>query len=280
MYSFLQSSRAFGCSVIPVIDFQLDSIERQAIARFIRENACGSAIRLDLNNLASGNLQADLYKIMLEIISKPQDCILVLDLADADLSDVASFAGFVAEWIFRVQSFGLWRRVIVAATNYPQRNPAPENGSITISRNEWLAWQHALTLDSRVKKIAMFSDYGADNGNFDFGSGGRAIRHFRYATSDSWLIQRGGESKENIDGSIHGAAKAVVSSGIFAGDIFSAGDEFISACSKRSEVGNPTTWRTANMNHHMTRITVDIANAFKIQMPAVQRRRATQLQFF
>ena len=62
------------------------------------------------------------------MVAKPQQCVLILDFSDADLSDVDAFAAFEAEWILRSQELGLWRRVIVVATNYPEKNPAPENG--------------------------------------------------------------------------------------------------------------------------------------------------------
>jgi hypothetical protein len=65
--------------------------------------------------LISGSLA-----LLLRMIVRPQQCV-ILDFSDADLSDVDAFSAFEAEWILRTQEFGLWRRVIVAATNYPEK---------------------------------------------------------------------------------------------------------------------------------------------------------------
>jgi Beta protein len=203
-------------------------------------------------------------------------------MADADLSDLDAFAAFEAEWVLRTQELGLWRRVIVAATHYPEKNPAPSNGQIEVDRNEWLAWKQATAIDARVGELAMFGDYGADNARITFGaSGAAAITHFRYATKDKWLVVRGGSADLLHNCSIREVARRILLSGVFAGELFSWGDEFISACaSGAGSQGNPTTWRAANMNHHMTRVTQDIADLLSIQLPAPARRRAVQHDFF
>jgi hypothetical protein len=215
------------------------------------------------------------------MVVKPQECVLILDFSDADLSEVDAFAAFQAEWILRTQEFGLWRRVIVAATNYPEKNPAPENGQTKVARNEWLAWKQALSLNPRIGEVAMFGDFGADNAKIDFGGAGRALKHIRYATRDGWLVVRGGPLTPECDGSIQDVARRITLSGSFAGELFSAGDEFISACAAGlGGKGNPTTWRAANMNHHMTRVTQDIADYLEIEIPAAVRRKSVQNDLF
>ena len=215
------------------------------------------------------------------MVVKPQQCVLILDFSDADLSEVDAFAGFEAEWILRAQEFGLWRRVIVAATNYPEKNPAAENGQARVGRNEWLAWKQALSLNSRVGELGMFGDFGADNARIDFGTSGRALKHIRYATRDEWLVVRGGSPTQACDGSIRDVARRIMLSGSFAGELFSAGDEFIAACAAGlGTKGNPTTWRAANMNHHMTRVTQDIADHLEIEIPAGVRRKSIQNELF
>jgi hypothetical protein len=239
------------------------------------------ALRLTLDDLSDPKLATAIQSLLMKMVAKPQQCVLVLDLSDADLSDVEAFAAFEAEWILRTQEFGLWRRVVVAATNYPEANPAPENGQTTVPRNEWLAWKKALSLNPRVGEIAMFGDFGADNAKIDFGGAGRALKHIRYATREGWLVARGGPQTLICDGSIQDVTRRIMLSGAFAGELFSAGDEFIAACaSGLGRKGNPTTWRAANMNHHMTRVTQDIADSLEIEIPAVLRRKSVQDDLF
>ena len=128
----------------------------------------------------------------------------------------------------------------------------------------------------------MFGDYGADNARISFGdSGFGAITHLRYATRDKWLVVRGGVPILDHDGSIHEVAKRILISGVFAGELFSWGDEFIEACANRLGMkGSPTTWRAANMNHHMTRVTQDVADFLEVRMPVPVRRVPIQPDMF
>jgi Beta protein len=279
--NFLEASTQYGCSLIPALDLRTSELRRNAISAFWQKTNHGLAIRVTLSDLLNPKLAISVQRLLLQVVAKPQNCVLVLDLADADLSDLNAFAAFEAEWVLRTQELGLWRRVIVAATHYPEKNPAPPNGQIEVGRNEWLAWKQAVGIDARVGELAMFGDYGADNARISFGETGfGAITHFRYATKDKWLVVRGGSPVPAHDGSIHEVARRILISGVFAGELFSWGDEFIKACAEAKQVGNPTIWRTANMNHHMTRVTQDLADFFEIQMPAPVRRTPIQQDMF
>jgi hypothetical protein len=278
---FLGDTTVYGCSIIPVCELRTSELRRSVISSHWQSSNNGVALRLTLNDLSDPKLGTAIQTLLLKMVLKPQQCVLVLDLSDADLSDVDAFAAFQAEWILRTQEFGLWRRTVSSATNYPEANPAPENGQIKIARSEWLAWNQALSLDPRIGKLAIFGDFGADNANIDFGGAGRALKHIRYATRDEWLVVRGGRLTPFCDGSIQDVARRIILSGVFAGELFSAGDEFIAACANGlGGKGNPTTWRAANMNHHMTRVTQDIADNLEITIPAVLRRKSIQNDFF
>jgi hypothetical protein len=279
--TFLGDSIKYGCSIIPVCELRTSELRRSVISSHWRSSRNGLALRLTLNDLSDPKLGGAIQSLLMKMVVKPQQCVLILDLSDADLSDIDAFAEFEAEWILRTQEFGLWRRVVAVATNYPEVNPAPENGQIQVARNEWLAWKQALSLNPRVGQLAMFGDFGADNARIDFGGAGRALKHLRYTTRDAWLVVRGGHLTPVCDGSIQDVARRVILSGAFAGELFSAGDEFIAACANGlGRNGNPTTWRAANMNHHMTRVTQDIADHLEIEIPAVIRRKPVQSDLF
>uniref|UniRef100_E6VD55 Uncharacterized protein n=1 Tax=Rhodopseudomonas palustris (strain DX-1) TaxID=652103 RepID=E6VD55_RHOPX len=278
---FLSDSVRFGCGIIPVIDLRTSELRRKAISKHWLATKYGLALRLTLSDLSNAKLGNLIQKILLETVIKPQECLLLLDFADADLSDYEGFGAFQTEWIFRVQEFGLWRRIISAATSYPETNPAPANGDVEVERSEWLAWRSALSTGPKIAEIAMFGDYGADNAKISFAGAGRAITHLRYATPDKWLVVRGGQAHELGDGTIRDVSRRILRSGLFAGEVFSAGDEFIAACADASgKPGNPTIWRAANMNHHLTRVTQDIAESFGVSLPAGARRKSVQEDLF
>jgi hypothetical protein len=197
-----------------------------------------------------------------------------LDMADAELSEDQDFVQSVINAVLRLQELGQWRRIIIEATNYPEHNPAPDNGSILVRRREWINWRAMIQSDRSLAKVAMFGDYGADHAKMRFKGGSIPIHHLRYAAFDQWLVVRGGAPTAMGDGTIHQVASAIVESRAFAGETFSAGDEFIYDCAlRRITGGTPTDWRKANMNHHITRVVADLASLYSLPIPLRQTRR-------
>jgi len=256
---FLLKARSFGCKVIPVIDADVDTYRASAMSAYILNSSTGGAIRIGLNDLQNDGLEEMLNTLLSSMRIPAPECILIVDLADAAIANVASFVRFTTEWLARLHHFGAWKRIIVEASNYPTTNPAPHNGKFIVSRNEWLSWEQVVKADRDILGWAQFGDFGADHGQIDFSGGGRTIIHMRYATANGWIVERGGKPIDTHDGTIWTVAKRIVGSGQFVGERFSAGDEFVSLCSsKEGGPGNATTWRWANMVHHMTLATIGV----------------------
>jgi hypothetical protein len=211
---------------------------------------------------------------------QPSDCILILDLTDADLSTPREFAKFVAETLFKLRDFGAWAKIIVQSTSYPFKNPANDDSSADVARNEWQMWLALREIDSEIPNFAMFGDFGADNAHIDFKSGGRPIPHLRYATETHWLVSRG--NRDAGYGVMRNVADRIVKSGFFSGELFSAGDEFIAARAQGlNGVGNPMMWRSVNMNHHMSLVVAQLGKIYgKPVARNTERRHPIQERLF
>jgi hypothetical protein len=267
---FLTEATKFGCAAIPVVDLRTSSHRLQVVATHLDSTKNQISLRLTINDLARENLGAKIQLLLSNVGQKPEHCVLVLDLSGAHLSVPKAFAAFIASQINKLLKYGTWQRIVVQATNYPEKNPAPNNGNYIVSRSEWIVWQELLKLDRDITKVAIFGDFGADNARMNFKGGGRPIPHFRYATKDTWVVARG----EDDYGSIRAVARRIVGSDFFAGEMFSAGDEFIAACASGAGVaGGPSEWREANMNHHITQATISTADALALPIPKRVRRR-------
>jgi hypothetical protein len=280
--AFLTAATKFGCGVLPVFDLNTSEYRLQAIREHWLATKHGLGLRLTLSDLQRQRLGSVIGDRLLKVVAKPMDFVLILDLSEAELSNAEEFSTFTLDWIFRLQQIGQWNRILVQATNYPERNPAIPNRSAKISRQEWMIWRRVVELDPRVREIAMFGDFGADNATMNFGGGGAPITHLRYATEKEWLIVRGGPPSEKGDGSIRQAAREIIGSGAFNGEQFSLGDEFIAGCASGDiPVGGPTDWRRANMSHHLTRVAVDASalNGVAIQ-PTPRPLRTRQEDLF
>jgi len=203
----------------------------------------------------------------------PADCAIIADFADAEFSEAEIVAPIIGGALELLQELGLWRLVVFQGTNYPDRNPADPGSNCAIPRTEWMAWRRAVRFDPATAEHLVFGDYAADCAVMVFGAGGgRAFRHYRYATSDTWLVHRG-EDRGTDAAVMRDVCRRILDSGQFAGRTFSSADEYIfQTAHGQAGPGNPTIWRAVNTTHHTTRVIADIGQVRGL----VLRRSAAQ----
>ena len=223
------------------------------------EAATKVAIRVE-----SGEIDRDLGGRLAAAVSAlgltPEGCAVLADFSDADFSDALAVAGIAQAALEDLQGIGRWRHVVFQGTNYPEVNPAESDGDAVVPRNEWLAWKEAIKLDRASPEHLVFGDNGADCAKFEFKepSGGIPIRHYRYTTSDSWLVVRG-SAEGQAEAVMRGVCERILRSGKFAGRGFSSADDYIFKTAKGWDgPGNGSTWREINTTHHITRVVRDI----------------------
>jgi hypothetical protein len=245
--TLLQSFVRFGAKVIPVANLH-DRYERTAtIGKHARDSGSGAALRIRFDDIQS----FDLIESQINTMGiRPSECVLVIDLFEADLTQHDEFGRSLVSWLNDLHSRWDWKKLITVLGGYPEgKNPALPNSQFSAPREGWQAWKWMIENTPAITNFAIFGDFGADHGNFSFGGGGKPITHLRYATEDVWMIVRGGEGYA----SIRGVSERIRRSSTFMGRHFSAGDEFISDCARGiGGAGDPSAWRAANMNHHMT----------------------------
>jgi hypothetical protein len=187
-----------------------------------------------------------------------ENCLVIADFHDADLSAPEVVAPIIAGALDELQSRARWRQIVFQGTHYPEKNPADPDAYHIVPRNEWLAWRRAVSFDPTTAQHLLFGDYAADCAKLVFGEGGgRAIRHYRYATSDAWWVQRG--SKTGRDEEImRKVCEQLLTSGHFAGRGFSSADDYIfKTAHGHAGPGNAKDWRAINTTHHITRVVAD-----------------------
>jgi Beta protein len=248
-------ARAIALTTVSEVMGPLSQSYRQVLAP---DCSCKIAIRVESGEI-DGELESRLLAALNQLGIQPPECTIVLDFADADFSNSDAVADIAHGALEDLQRIGLWRQIVFQGTNYPEKNPAEQNGKAEISRNEWLAWKKAVKFDRNSSEHLIFGDYGADCAEVSFqGSGGIPIRHYRYTTADSWIVFRGSTSGTAID-SMKSVCGRILESGKFAGRNFSAADDYIYMTANGwAGPGNGTTWREINTAHHITRVVRDI----------------------
>ena len=204
-----------------------------------------------------------------------EDCAVVAEFGGSEFGNPAIVAPIIAAALEMLQDFGPWQQIIFQGTHYPETNPA-KDGCVEIwPRNEWLAWQQAVKFDPTTAEHMTFGDYAADCAKMRFGSSNAAaIRHIRWATSDSWRIQRAVKSGKDAQ-RMRGVFKAISDCDEFAGSGFSEADAYVARAAKdpAAKPGNATTWRQLNTTHHITQAVADIA---KVRGIAIKKAPAKE----
>jgi hypothetical protein len=223
--------------------------------------------------IRSGDLTDDeLIKRGLEALDRlsltPGDCVVIADFNRDDLSQADIVAPIIDGVLETLQAAARWKHIIFQGTNYPETNPAAPASAHLVARNEWLAWRKAVRFAPETAEHMIFGDYAADCAKIVFACGGAVpIRHYRYATPDAWLIQRGREGGTAAS-AMRAVAKAVVASAHFAGREFSSADDFIYRVANGLGPGSAKDWRGINTTHHITRVVTDIGKVRGITFPA------------
>lgn len=266
-----QHAREAGVSAIPMISFQ----ELMKELAFAHRAACADgplklAVRISTADLVGHELREHLLAALDWLSLTPSDCAVIVDFSDAEFGQPELVSGVIQGALEFLQELGRWQHIIFQGSNYPDKNPALDGGSQLVSRNEWKAWKSAVDFDPDTAEHLIFGDYVADCSNMAFvGKGGIAIRHLRYATPESWLVQRGIPSG-SVETSMREVCKKIVDSGFFDGRTFSSADEYIYLCSKGlTGPGQAWKWRSINTVRHITRVVTDVGRVRSLQFAPV-----------
>ena len=254
---------------IPLV--ALDDLHADGIAAYKAALSQEGVVRFGLV-VSSGDL-ADNEQIkrgvgMLDRLGlTPEQCVIIADFHDADFSQPDFVAPVIGGVLETLQSLARWQQIIFQGTNYPEKNPAESGSYYVVPRNEWIAWRRAISFDPQTADHMIFGDYAADCAKLVFGnSGARAIRHYRYTTPDSWLVQRGLKSGVEDAVNMRSVCEEILASGKFAGRTFSTADDYIFRTAKgASGPGNAKIWRAINTTHHITRVVTDIGSIRSIR---------------
>lgn len=188
------------------------------------------------------------------------DCAVIADFSNSDFAVPDHVAPIIGSALETLQELGQWQHIVFQGTHYPEKNPAAHGASELWPRNEWVAWCQAVNFDPATADHMIFGDYAADCAKMVFGgSGGVAIRHYRYTTTSDWLVVRGAKTGSDKE-IMRDVCARIVASGHFAGASFSTADAYIARTAEGLDgPGSSTMWRQVNTTHHVTRVVVDVA---------------------
>ena len=109
---------------MPVADLStLEGAAFDAIQTVARDLTHNFALRITLDELTRGDLRRRIHAVLLKLALKPQECVLILDFAKADMSNFEAVSDILLAEFHKVMEFGLWGQVVWHATRAIRTQP-------------------------------------------------------------------------------------------------------------------------------------------------------------
>ncbi|MFF5175683.1 beta family protein [Micromonospora sp. NPDC000089] len=209
----------------------------------------GGVVRLtgDDAQLDAAEIAARLSHVLCATDMRPEDCILILDLAevrsDQDLTSAEPLARKHLAWARRHP----WKTVVVAAGAMPPNvSHVPAHIATPLRRRDFNLWQ-------RLQDHGIpFADYGVTHPRMSSGSRGPAP-NIRYTDREAWWTYRATRDGNGNTG-VYDICQAIVSANHWptAGRHFSWGDEqIVLRAAGHAGAGTATHWIAWGTSHHL-----------------------------
>jgi len=156
-----------------------------------------------------------------------------------------------------------WRSLVLIGTSFPGKLSICKVGVTIIPRNEWRVYKKLLTLlqESEIR-IPIFGDYGINHPSvlkID-PKKIKTVANIRYTIDDGWLIAKGRSLKDYGYEQHQSLCQELLRSNYYLGHEYSKGDEYIENCANGIvSFGNSAKWREIGTNHHLEKVSRDIA---------------------
>lgn len=257
--------REKGCSAIPVIGLERDDTHLNEIGITLAKDRRGVCFRITAEQAARSSLKTDLDYLLSKLAIASNNCDFILDLGAPNFLPLDGFVNVISTLVGGLPYLNEWRTFTILGTSFPETMAVVKEGIEIIPRYEWQLYKKLVVIFKRAGlRIPTFGDYAIAHPNvpeMDM----RIIKPaatIRYAIEDNWCIVKGRSFRDNQK-QYHELCKRLVASQNFCGADFSYGDEYIQKCSKKEAgCGILSTWRQVGTNHHIVKVTQDIASFF------------------
>lgn len=247
--------------IIPVTSTQADMATRNIAIKFAKVNNRGLCIRVD-----ESHLNSDLSKEIENFININKLDVKTTDiLVDLKIVDEKVTTRTVLDKLAHIPYVEKWRSLILTGGSFPRNlSDLIKHEHYLIDRFDWRLWRGVIE-DKTLNRYPYFSDYTIQHPIF-YGHilGANTSASIRYTNDEAWEVLRG-EGLRNKKGAGYkqypALAKLLVEQSFFKGAKYSFGDAYIAERAQAKEnPGNPQTWLTAGINHHITLVVDQIAN--------------------
>ena len=260
--------RAFQCMAVPVTDLLRDEECQQEIRAVSDEDKKGVCLRISIEQAAKTTLQTKIDSLLSTLTIQSTDCDFILDLGAPNFVPLDGFSKIIQAIISKLPYLNDWRTFILLGTSFPETMSVIKKAGEIVPRYEWKLYKR-LVSDFRKANLRLpaFGDYAISHPKVSIVDMRTAKPYatIRYTIDDGWYIVKG----ENVRDEKHGKfkqyrelSKKLIDSKYYYGSNLSWGDEYIQKCAYGGKTGNLSTWRQVGTNHHIVKVTQDIASFY------------------
>jgi len=254
------------CSAIPVTGLDRNNAYQQEIKNIMAKDKSGVCLRIKIEQAAKGSLKDDLDFLLSRLKVKPERCDLIIDLGAPNFIPLEGFSKVIQAIVSSFPYLADWRTFTILGTSFPKTMKGIRKGSEIVPRYEWKLYKSLIAGFRKAGlRLPTFGDYSINHPEIpelDW----RVVKPpatIRYTIEDGWYIVKGDNVRDYGYKQYHKLSQIVLASGYYYGSALSWGDSYIQTCTNKSaKTGNLSTWRQVGTNHHIVKVTQDIASFY------------------
>ena len=258
--------RAINCIAVPVTGLARDLEYQQEIKSIQSKDKSGICLRITIEQAAKSTFKTEIDSLLSTLVIKPSDSDFILDLDAPNFVPLDGFKMVIQAIVSKLPYLNDWRTFTLLGTSFPETMGGIKEGVEIVPRHEWQLYK-MLVNDLRKAKLRLpsFGDYSINHPKvleLDM----RKVKPsatIRYTVDNQWYIVKGKNVRDYGFGQYRELSKKVIDSSYYCGTSFSWGDDYIQKCANgHGKPGNLLSWRQVGTNHHIEKVTRDIANFY------------------
>ncbi len=257
--------RIMGCSAVPVTGLDRDKAYQQEVESILNKDKNGVCLRISIEHAAKSSLKKEMDLLLSILHIQSKNCDLIIDLGTPNFEPTEGFSKVIQAIVSEIPYLKKWRTFSIIGTSFPKSMGGIKIGVTTIPRYEWQIYK--ILIDSLTKaklRLPTFGDYAISHPeipDLDW----RVVKppvKIRYTIDDRWYIVKGKNYRDYGYGQYQKLSERILNSAYYNGPTFSWGDEYIQHCVNGGKTGNLTMWVGVDTNHHIVKVTQDIASFY------------------
>ncbi len=258
--------RKVRCFAIPVTGLDRDGAYQREIRKILIKDKRGVCLRISIEKAAKITFVGEIDSLLSTLGIKPHNCNLILDLGAPNFIPPEGFSKAIQAVVSSFLYLNDWRTFSILGTSFPETMATIKEGGEIIPRHEWRLYKMLVAgFREAGLRLPSFGDYAISHPKV-FELDMRIVKPYatiRYTIDDRWYIVKGDNVRDYGYEQYHELSQKILASRYYCGPTLSWGDGYIQTCAdKNAKTGNLSTWRQVGTNHHIEKVTQDIASFY------------------